>query len=173
MRKALSPILFTLVITCFFLRWMTIADASAFGGPTPCYYSGEAFARGKDSVRCSGELVRVLVPSPAKAENPEQPFAIGAAAAAAVGLVVSLVRRRLSAVIALLSGVLGTVAMFLLKVSLDQQFAKEMTASMDKEGTIYARYEFGFWLTFSLFIVAAAWGLVSARTYPERTAPVR
>lgn len=127
---------FLLAIIFFLMPWVNISCAGT-----------ELFsASGFDMVRGSYNVPTEFADE-ASMEN--EPIAIGALAAAGVGLIISLFKGGFGRLLRILAGIAGIALMVALKFKIDDQIRGE------GEGILQLNYMAGYWLTLSAFAVAA------------------
>jgi hypothetical protein len=90
----------------------------------------------------------------AQASDNSQLFAIIALGAAAVGIFLSLLPGFAGPLLAMILGLGGGVSLFLVKSEIDGTIPSQAEAFVD------VTYEYGYWLSLGLFVVAAVTGLI-------------
>jgi hypothetical protein len=184
MKRFLSSPFFLLAGLCFFLPFVTISCASEFGqgfaeGLGEAF--GEEAQISQEELEQTFTGVDILLgeteeadtaqpdipevgptpvpglptePTAETAENSADIWAIVAVAVAALGIFLSLLPGALGPILAIVLGVTGAVALFLIKLEIDGIVPAEA------ESFIEVKYEIGFWLALGLFVLAAVTGLI-------------
>jgi hypothetical protein len=181
MKRFLSSPFFLLAGLCFFLPFVTISCASDLGEQFT-QGLGEAFGEQAGAQLQQEELEETLtgidivlgetaepdvadtpIPGPtpiapttppAEAGDNSQIWAIIALAAAGLGIFLSLLPGSVGPILAIILGVAGAIATFLIKVEIDGTIPAQAAAFID------VKYEIGYWAALILFVVAAVTGLL-------------
>jgi hypothetical protein len=181
MKRFLSSPFFLLAGLCFFLPFVTISCAAGLGEQFT-QGLGEAFGEeaagqlqqqdleetltGIDIVlgeTAETEAAETPIPGPTpivpttppgEAGDNSQLWAIIALAAAGLGIFLSLLPGSVGPILAIILGVGGAIALFLIKVEIDGTIPAQAAAFIE------VKYEIGFWAALILFVVAAVTGLL-------------
>ena len=192
MRRFLSSPFFLLAGLCFFLPFVTISCAAGLGEQFT-QGLGEAFGEeaagqlgqqdleetltGIDIVlgeTAEPDLGETPIPGPtpiapttppAEAGDNSQLWAIISLAAAGLGIFLSLLPGAVGPILAIILGVGGAIALFLIKTEIDGTIPAQAAAFIE------VKYEIGFWAALILFVVAAVTGLLRLFMRGGPTAP--
>jgi hypothetical protein len=181
MKRFLSSPFFLVAGLCFFLPFVTVSCAAGLGEQF-AQGLGEAFGEeaagqlqqqdleetltGIDIVlgeTAETEAAETPIPGPTpiapttppgEAGDNSQLWAIIALAAAGLGIFLSLLPGSVGPILAIILGVGGAIALFLIKVEIDGTIPAQAAAFIE------VKYEIGFWAALILFVVAAVTGLL-------------
>jgi len=148
--KKFSPALYVVIIFCFFLPFadltcsgqtvMTLTGIQLITG-AEYEHQGMFNQPGMQDQQSGNQSMNQNIEA--------QPLALFALLAAILGLAISFVRKKATALICLVVSALGCIFLLLLKANLDSD------ASMSGEGMVQIEYKFGYWFSFLLFILGA------------------
>ena len=138
--KRISPALFTLILICFFLPFITFSCRQE---PITTL-NGVELATGKTIKSPS-----VLGQQTKEEKIPPEPLATLALLSGLVGLGTSFIKAKKSAIGAVGSGTTGFILLLMLKSKIDDEIVKQ------GQGIILVSYGFGFWMAFLFFVSAA------------------
>jgi len=142
-RKSIASVLiFVGSVLCFFLPFVTVSC----GGVTAFTLTGQQLATGTTLTQ-----PQPFGPPQTQKVSPD-PFAVAAGLCAIVGIVLSLIGRRLASGAAISGGV-GAVSLLIMRSRLNDQLQNQ------SQGLAKATYETGFTLTLLLLIAGAAWSI--------------
>jgi len=146
--KKLSPAIFVIILICFFLPFVS----ASCGGQKLATLSGVQLVTGTtvEGARPSEDIFRA---EKATQKVDTEPLAISALITTLVGLGLSFLRARRSAIAPAIAGAATVILLLALKYKLDNDVLKE------GEGMIQIEYNFGFWLAFLFSILAVALNL--------------
>lgn len=151
--KKFSPLIFVVILICFPLPFVTFSC----GGEKMITLSGIQLITGTDleKTRPPGDMFRQ--PSFGARSKPErigpEPFAIGAFTAAAIGLGLSFIRSRRSAIVPAIMGAITAGLLLALKNKIDSDVLRE------GEGALQVEYNSGFWLALLFSFLACGLNL--------------
>jgi len=149
--KKISPFLFGLILLCFFLPFVNLSCS----GQTIMSLSGFQLITGtevKQPEMFGQNMMGQNNNLDKKGEEvSSQPMALLAFIAALAALLISLMKKKTTALINIVISVLGVIFLFLLKFNIDGN-AK---LSMSGQGIITLDYQFGYWFSIVLFIGGA------------------
>ena len=136
----ISPALFTLVLICFFLPFITFSCRQE----PIATLNGIELATGKTikSPSFVGEQTK-------EEKIPAEPLATLAFLSGLVGLGTSFIKAKKSAIAPVGSGTAGFILLLMLKSKIDDEIVKQ------GQGIILVSYGFGFWMAFLFFVSAA------------------
>lgn len=142
-RKQIASLLIFLGTTlCFFLPFMTVSC----GGIEVFTLSGQQLATGTT-------LTQPQPFGPPQTQRLDaDPFAAIAGVCAILGIVLSLIGRKMASMSAIASGV-GVTSLFIMRSRLDAEIQKQ------SQGIASVNYESGFTAVVLLFLTAAAWNI--------------
>ncbi|MGH2724006.1 MAG: hypothetical protein ACRDI0_07015 [Actinomycetota bacterium] len=183
MRRFVSSPLFLVAAACFFLPFITVACAFNFGEqfedlglpggiPEECTkttVTGFQLVTA-DSPDIPQECLQEFDQPIPDIQQPDQDqpgraWALTAFAAAVGGIGLSLLRRPAGAIASVALGVLGAVALVILRASAAPDIPREVGAFIE------VRTEYGFWLSLAFFALATAWGVYRLVSEGVRAAP--
>lgn len=142
-RKSIASVLiFVGSVLCFFLPFVTVSC----GGVTAFTLTGQQLATGTTLTQ-----PQPFGPPQTQKVSPD-PFVVAAGLCAIVGIVLSLIGRRLASGAAI-SGGIGAVSLLIMRSRLNDQLQSQ------SQGLAKATYESGFTLTVLLLIAGAAWSI--------------
>ena len=157
--KKFSPAAFVIIIVCFFLPFVnltcsgqTVMSLTGIQLITGAEYKPQGmFDQQEMFENQNDQQTEELTTSQ---DIDAQPMAFFALLFAVIGLILSFIRKRVMAIICIVTSVLGAVCLLLLKASIDSD-----ASSMQGQGVIQIEYQFGYWFAFILFIAGAvlAW----------------
>jgi hypothetical protein len=159
--KKISPAFYGVIILLFFLPFVnlscsgqTIMSLSGYQLITGAEYSGQNMF-GQDM---SGGINNAKTKE--KREIDAQPLALFALLAAIVGLAVSFIRKKFTALLNLIISGLGAIFLILLKFNMDSD------VKLSGQGVITLDYQAGYWLTILIFICSAVvfWLIFNEKT---------
>lgn len=140
--KKLSPVIFLIVIICFFLPFVNVSCE----GTKVAALTGIQLVTGTEIEQPS------VFGEPKQTEKADaEPFASAALLSAVLGLGLSFLKGRRSSIVPAILGVAGFVLLLLLKFKIDNEVLKE------GEGMVQVEYGIGFWLAFLFLLFAAGW----------------
>lgn len=148
--KKFSPALYFIIAFCFFLPFVNLSC----GGQTVMSLTGFQLITGAE-VKPQGMFGQENIfgqqdKSEEKSEKIEaQPLALFAFLMAILGLLLSLLKKKTTALLCTVVSALGFIFLILLKVDIDGD------AAISGQGVIQIDYQFGYWLAFLLFLLAA------------------
>ena len=148
MIKKFSPVVFVIVLICFFLPFVTVSC----GGEKMATLSGVQLITGT-SVEGSGSSEDVFGTKKETRKVDTEPLAIVALITTLAGLGLSFLKNRRSAIGPAIAGAATVIFLLLLKYKLDSDILTE------GEGVLRMEYNFGFWLAFLFSIIAVALNL--------------
>ncbi|HCY76705.1 MAG TPA: hypothetical protein DHV28_12365 [Ignavibacteriales bacterium] len=149
--KKSSPFLFGLILLCFFLPFVNLSCS----GQTIMSLTGFQLITGAEVKQPDmfGQNMMGQNDNMDK-ENEEvssQPMALLAFIAALAALLISLMKKKTTALINIVISVLGVIFLFLLKFNIDGDAKLNTTG----QGIITLDYQFGYWFSILLFIGGA------------------
>lgn len=183
MRRFVSSPLFLIAAACFFLPFITVACAFDFGeqfgdiGPTggipeectKTTVTGFQLVTGDSPdvpQECLGEFGEEIPDVPVtETDQPGRAWAITAFAVAVAGVGLSLLRRPAGPIAAVALGLLGVIALIVLRM----RAAPDLPAGVS--AFVEIRTEYGFWLALLFFVLAGGWGAFRLVTERARAAP--
>ncbi|MBZ8182547.1 hypothetical protein G3T18_21010 [Oscillatoria salina IIICB1] len=140
MNKKLSPAIFALILICFFLPFVTVSCEKR----VIVKLTGIQLAVGTNIEKPS-----LFIGEFDQEKFPPEPLATTAFICGFVGLATSFLKLKKKAIIPAIMGLIGAILLWLLKVKIARE------ALIKGEGFLGITYEFGFWLSFALFAIAA------------------
>jgi hypothetical protein len=147
--KKFSPALFVIIIFCFFLPFVNLSC----GGQTVMSLTGFQLITGTEYKPAGMFGQDDMFNQKSEKQNVDaQPLALLAMLAAVLGLILSFLKLKSTALFCAVVSVLGCLFLLLLKVNLDNDAAM---SGQGMQGVIQLDYQFGYWLAFLLFILAA------------------
>lgn len=164
--KKISPALYGIILICFFLPFVnlscsgqTIMKLTGFQLITgtevkqPDMFGQDMFGQNNNTMDKKSEEIEA------------QPMALFAFLAALAALLVSLVKKKPTAIITVVISVLGFIFLLLLKINIDGD--AELNAG--GQGVITLDYQFGYWFSFLLFLAGAVlnWMIFNEKPKPQ------
>ena len=166
--KKFSPAAFVIIIFCFFLPFVNITC----GGQTVVSLTGINLVTGTE-IKPQGMFDQKDIPDNTAEQQKEklkmdekidpQPMALLALIMAVTGLVLSFIRKKITALIGMIASILGAAFMLLLKANLDSDLPSEAQMVIDVE------FQFWYWLALLLFIVGAVLQWLNFRDEGDET----
>lgn len=163
--KKISPFLFGLILLCFFLPFVNLSCS----GQTIMSLTGFQLITGAEvkQPEMFGQNMMEQNDNMDKKneEVSSQPMALLAFIAALAALLVSLMKKKTTALINLVISVLGVIFLLLLKFSIDGDAKLNTTG----QAIITLDYQFGYWFSILLFIGGAvlSWLIFNEKTPKE------
>jgi len=146
--KKLSPAIFVIILICFFLPFVS----ASCGGQKLVTLSGVQLVTGT-TVEGSRPSEDIFGTERERQKVDAEPLAISALITTLVGLGLSFLKNRRSAIAPAIAGAATVILLLTLKYKLDNDVLKE------GEGMIQIEYNFGFWLAFLFSILAVVLNL--------------
>lgn len=146
--KKLSPALYGLIIFCFVLPFVNLTCS----GQTVVSLTGFQLITGTElepNMFNQQNMFEEPGQTTSKESIDAQPMALFAFLAALLGLALSFVKKKATALFCMIISAFGVIFMLILKISMDGD------ASSSGQGIVQLEYQFGFWFTFLLFIAGA------------------
>ena len=145
--KKFSPAFYGVIILLFFLPFVNLSCS----GQTIMSLSGFQLITGADYK--ANSMFGETSTSEAKADEKvdSQPLALFALLAAVIALAISFVKIRMMSLVNIVLSTLGAIFLILLKINVDSDVKLKLSA----QAVITLDYQFAYWLSIILFIVAA------------------
>lgn len=133
-----SPAIYGIVIICFLLPWVSFT----------CQDKPVATLTGLQLVTGTEIKQQGMWGQPKNQKIDPEPLAIVVLSLAVIGLALSFIKSKKSAIVPMIVSLAGLIFLFLLKSKI------ETDATKQTQGAIQVAFEVGFWLTLISFIIA-------------------
>jgi len=163
--KKISPVLYGVILICFFLPFVNLSCS----GQTIMKLTGFQLITGtevKQPDMFGQDMFGQNNSMDKKSEEIEaQPMALFAFLAALAALLISLIKKKTTAIINVVISVLGFIFLLLLKFNIDG----DASLNSGGQGVITLDYQFGYWFSILLFLAGAvlSWLIFNEKPKPQ------